>query len=329
MKTFLTLLLLVLISRLDLVGQGKQKPGPPMPTEFQIGRLTFFDFGPPNEYYELILVKGEANGTSVERVLLTPPGDACLQTAKIEASVAHLNQPVASLFGKTNPCSISQKDLNRELKRCKKCLTFSGVKVAMQVSCGGQDRIIRSDILDRDMFDAAPNTPPHTSWTMQLLQELDKALGPGAMDKPVFQMAESQSNGADVAPEWTRDIASGKYDGLFASGDTRPSLLYRMALAPAVEPTSVTLTRIAPEEAGSFRLPVYPPLAKVAHVQGDVEFSLEVDAYGRAKSIVLESGHPMLKPAVQDAVTKAKFDPEMNGRTVKGTISFRLNCRRG
>jgi hypothetical protein len=36
------------------------------------------------------------------------------------------------------------------------------------------------------MFDPAANNPQHTAWTMQLLQLLDKAVGPGVMEKPVF-----------------------------------------------------------------------------------------------------------------------------------------------
>jgi len=71
----------------------------------------------------------------------------------------------------------SGKELHRELKRCKKCLTFSGVNVTMQVSCKGRDRQLRMDILDRDIFDSAPHTPANTSWTMTFLTELDTTLG--------------------------------------------------------------------------------------------------------------------------------------------------------
>jgi len=45
-------------------------------------------------------------------------------------------------------------------------------------NCGGETRLIRSDILDRDMFDASAHTPENTAWTMQLLEKLDKPLGP-------------------------------------------------------------------------------------------------------------------------------------------------------
>src|SRR5271170_2518782 len=139
------------------------------PDQFEIGRHTFFDFGPPSDYYELFVVHPTVNGTSIERITLTPPVDSCTRQAKLEVASASINESIAALLGSTNPCAIPEKELRRELKRCKKCLTFSGADVALQVQCGTQARIIRSDILDKDMFDPAPNTPEHTSWTMQLL----------------------------------------------------------------------------------------------------------------------------------------------------------------
>ena len=48
------------------------------------------------------------------------------------------------------------------------------------------------DILDRDMFDPPPNTPEHASWTMALLARLDRALGLGALERPIFALDENQ-----------------------------------------------------------------------------------------------------------------------------------------
>ncbi len=43
------------------------------PGQFEIGRHTFFDFGPPFNFYEIFIVRPSATGTSVERITLTPP----------------------------------------------------------------------------------------------------------------------------------------------------------------------------------------------------------------------------------------------------------------
>lgn len=60
----------------------------------------------------------------------------------------------------------------------------------MQVQCGDQNRDIRMDVLDRDMFDPHPNTPQHTSWTMALLRRLDATLGGNVLDEPAFSVSE-------------------------------------------------------------------------------------------------------------------------------------------
>src|SRR6266480_2871928 len=124
--------------------------------------------------------------TFIDKVTLTPAGDACSMPAKVEITSASIAESPAKLLGTANPCTIPEKELRSELKRCKNCLVFSGANVAMQVQCRVEIRIIRSDILDKDMFDPKPNTPKHTSWTMQLLARLDEPFGPEVLDKPMF-----------------------------------------------------------------------------------------------------------------------------------------------
>jgi hypothetical protein len=138
--------------------------------QFIIGRRTFFDFGPPFDFYELFVVETNARGgASIERITLTPPGDACVLPAKIEAVITSVDESPAQLLGTKSPCRIPEKKLRSELKRCKHCPVFSGANVSFQVQCGAKVRIIRADILDKDMFDPKVNTPEYTAWTMQLL----------------------------------------------------------------------------------------------------------------------------------------------------------------
>lgn len=57
-----------------LAGPRPKKPKPLMPDRFLIGRRTFFDFGPPFEFFEIISVRTTGGGTLVERIQVTPPG---------------------------------------------------------------------------------------------------------------------------------------------------------------------------------------------------------------------------------------------------------------
>src|SRR5271156_6008696 len=180
----------LLISCNAAFGQAHSAASPP-PAQFAIGRRTFFDFGPPFNYFDLFVVRPTTSGTAIERISLTPPGGSCAQPAKVEVATATISESIPTILGTTSPCAVPEKQLHRELKRCKKCQVFSGANVAMEVQCGNQTRVIRSDILDRDMFDPAANTPEHTAWTMHLLQLLDKAVGPSVMDKPIFPTDES------------------------------------------------------------------------------------------------------------------------------------------
>jgi len=296
------------------------------PTEFTIARRTFFDFGPPTDYYELFVVRPTASGASVERITLTPPSDSCSASAKLETASASLSESVAALLGQSNPCSIPEKELRRELKRCKHCLVFSGAIVVMQVQCGSHARLIRADILDKDMFDPAPNTPEHTSWTVALLGKLDQAVGPGAMEKPMITMPDQgKTTSPQVDPAALRDLSLGKYDALFSGAPDKPSDLYRAAqiIPPAPSVRLASISSFAPDQ---FVAPQYPPLARLTRTEGIVSFYMEIDADGEANDLTLISGHPLLWPAVKDAASKWRFPKDAAGQKVRATIEFALNC---
>jgi hypothetical protein len=117
-----------------------QKPPAPLPTEFEVGVHTFFDFGPPTDFYQLYAVRNDGTGTQLERIILTPEGIKCLMPPKIELANAKLDETIVDLLGKKNPCAIPEKDLRREKKRCKKCEAFSGANVTRCRSSAGVQR---------------------------------------------------------------------------------------------------------------------------------------------------------------------------------------------
>lgn len=55
--------------------------------------------------------------------------------------------------------------------------------------------------------------------------------------------------------------------------------------------------------------PVYPPLARQAHIQGTVILKVRITKSGEVANIQLVSGHPMLAPAAIEAVKQWKYDP--------------------
>jgi TonB family protein len=296
-----------------------------MPGGFLIARHTFIDVGPPNDFYEIISVRGTSTGTAVERVMLTPAGDACIQRPTVEVAVSSILDPVSVLLEGRNPCAIPDKSLRKELKRRKQGLVFSGAEISMHVQCGRKERIIRADILDRDMFDPKAATPEHTSWTMRLLTRLDKAFPSGVLDRPMFPTSTEPTEATALSGDAARALASGEYDRLFVGGPDRPSDLYRASQIPPPAP-DVVLRSSEPFQPEKFVPPGYPPIARLARIEGTVVVTFQVDANGRGTDTQFESGHPMFRPTVTNAVNEWKFPKEAAGHRIKATIDFKTNC---
>jgi hypothetical protein len=243
----------------------------------------------------------------------------------VEFGNAFLAASISDLLAGSNPCNIPERALRKERERCKKCLVFSGAQITMSVECGSQTRLIRMDILDKDMFDPAPHTPEHTSWTMALLARLDQVLGPGVLERPVFTLDESHRATKQALNRDMEDLRRGVFDALFKQAPDKPSELYLKAENPPPPPT-VTLAKISPVRPISEALPGYPPLARIAGVSGVVSFTLDIAPDGKVNSFQVIDGHPLLRKAVEAEVTKWKFPSEASGRSIEGSVQFSNNC---
>ena len=305
------------------LGPG-QVSTPQQISQFEVGRRTFYDFGPPFDFYEIYLVRAKDAGSWIDRVTLTPPGSSCMQPAKVETASASMTDRVGALLEGVNPCTIPEKELRREMKRCKKCLVFSGADVAIQVQCGDRSRVIRASVLDKDIFDSAPNTPKRTSWTMQLLTRMDRSLGSNVMDKPVFPLDEEQQSPPSDS-ETLRDLSMGKYDALFEGARYKPSDLYRASQHAIPSPNIRVQTSPAVRPDTQVQ-PVYPRLARFAHVEGKVILKFKIEPDGSTSSVSFESGHPLLRGAAEAAVNSWKFAQSAANQVVVATIEFEANC---
>jgi|SRR5579863_8056959 TonB family protein len=72
--------------------------------------------------------------------------------------------------------------------------------------------------------------------------------------------------------------------------------------------------------------PVYPPLARQAHIQGTVILRAQINKTGDVVNLQLVSGHPMLAPAAIDAVKQWKYRPFLlNGEPVDVETDITVN----
>jgi len=73
-------------------------------------------------------------------------------------------------------------------------------------------------------------------------------------------------------------------------------------------------------------MPVYPPLAKSARVQGTVEFTALISKDGNIENLKLVHGHPLLVNAAREAVEQWKYRPTLlNGVPVEVITDIVVN----
>ena len=76
--------------------------------------------------------------------------------------------------------------------------------------------------------------------------------------------------------------------------------------------------------------PVYPALARQAHIEGSVRLAVAVDRNGAVLAIRLIDGHPLLVKAAMDAVKQWRFLPAIrNGVLVRATVEVSLGFTLG
>ena len=73
-------------------------------------------------------------------------------------------------------------------------------------------------------------------------------------------------------------------------------------------------------------MPVYPPEAKNARIQGTVRFEAILARDGTVQSLQLFSGHPLLVKAARDAVQQWVYKPTLlNGELVEVETTVDVN----
>ncbi len=102
------------------------------------------------------------------------------------------------------------------------------------------------------------------------------------------------------------------------------NLLLKLAFAVLFVTTALTQEPpiLSPPVSGtrvvSMVKPTYPPLARQAHVSGDVSLRVVIDRKGHPKKVTVLSGHPLLAKSAADAVMQWRFLPVLlNKRAIE------------
>jgi protein TonB len=76
--------------------------------------------------------------------------------------------------------------------------------------------------------------------------------------------------------------------------------------------------------------PVYPAIAKAAHVEGSVVVEAVISRMGTIESLHVVSGPLMLQNAALDAIREARYQPyRLNGQAIDVQTTITVNFRMG
>jgi len=94
----------------------------------------------------------------------------------------------------------------------------------------------------------------------------------------------------------------------------------RLSPSPDAVPPSNVNVGIMNSRAVNLVKPAYPPNAKQVNAAGQVTVQIAVDEEGNVLSAKAVSGHPLLRPAAENAARQSRFNPvKINDRAVKAS----------
>jgi periplasmic protein TonB len=122
--------------------------------------------------------------------------------------------------------------------------------------------------------------------------------------------------------------------GAFIAGDSMPLIPTGRGPEVRLTPTEVTKpVRLSHMEPGSLVhnvLPIYPPPARQARIEGPVMLHAVISREGTIESLQVVSGHPFLARAALDAVRQWRYRPYvLNGQPVEVDTQITVNFTLG
>ena len=117
-------------------------------------------------------------------------------------------------------------------------------------------------------------------------------------------------------------------DGISIGGGKGPIVSVVAARAP-VAPLHVSTGVLQGMLLAPIR-PVYPAIAKAAHVEGSVVVEAVISRKGTIESLHVVSGPLMLQNAALDAIREARYQPyRLNGEAIDVQTTITVNFRMG
>lgn len=252
------------------------------------------------------------------------------------------NRTPQQLLGKSNPCAVSPAALEDALKKyARSAGILEAFSFGIAARCGGTSVVLglpHEEFLDRKRFARA-----HSEMARLLeipTRVIRAAFGPDDIfqDRPAEEDAALQSAGQRFVPQ----LLSGRYDRALAAAvrgnvgkwdepSFRALLQQYRGPISAAEAKTAFQPRIKDPARWrflKFQLPVYPPLARQARIQGEVELRIQADpSTGDVIDVLPVSGHRLLGDSAAGAARNWRFEPgSLTSETVVLTLVYDLRC---
>jgi protein TonB len=177
-----------------------------------------------------------------------------------------------------------------------------------------------------------PPAPPQAKVAaVKIVSEIDSGLhAPTKIPKEIKMLKEeaapsSGAGGVQGMQGMGSGSGPGVQGGLFTSLNNSAPVVPRVVAKPPAGPVRVSSGTIA-GMAISKPDPIYPPIAKAAHVQGAVILHAIISKQGTIENLSIVSGPPMLANAARDAVQRWRYKPYLlNGEPVEVETSITVN----
>ena len=129
--------------------------------------------------------------------------------------------------------------------------------------------------------------------------------------------------GSPLTPGALADLARAREQSLTAQGVTGPPTV--MPHTPTVEEAFPGMPVLSPAPAPSSSAdPEYPPLARMARVQGTISLAVAIGADGHPYNIRVMRGHPLLVQAAINAVKNWTYPPVAQASAFEADVNFTL-----
>lgn len=166
-----------------------------------------------------------------------------------------------------------------------------------------------------------PPPPPPPAPKIEHVQRVSEIIN-GELRTPSKIPKKVQMIQEDEAPPPSSGVVGGVVGGV--PGGSAGGVIGGLVASTAPPPKVATpqKLRISSGVADGHKIggsdPVYPQMAKIAHVQGDVVLQALISKTGTIENLRAISGHPILIQAAMDAVRQWRYNPwVLNGESVE------------